>query len=146
MDFGEGGDLNYIQSADEKKEGRVRTESSHKGFKEFIEKMEIVEIAFQGRQCIWANNWENESYIEVRLGQFFGASQWWMEYDKDVVMHIERQSSDYSLLILDANPNQGRRKPRFYFDKRLVHKPGIEDVVKNHRTWNVRVSNVQGGC
>lgn len=101
MDFGEGGDLNDSQSADEKKEGRVRTESSLKGFKEFIEKIEMEEIAFQGRQCIWANNWENEGYIEVRLDRFFGASQWWMVYDKDVVMHIERQSSDHSLLILD---------------------------------------------
>lgn len=57
-----------------------------------------------------------------------------IEHDKAVVKHIERQSLDHSLLILDANPNQGRRTPRLYFDKKWVHRPGIEDVVK--RAWD----------
>lgn len=47
-----------------------------------------------------------------------------------MVYHVERQASDHSLLILDTHPAQGRRKGRFYFDKRRVDKPGIEEVVR----------------
>lgn len=69
-----GGDLNDICRVGEKKGGRDRTESSYKGFKEFIERMEMVEVAFQGRQYIWANNWEDKGYIEARLDRFFGVA------------------------------------------------------------------------
>lgn len=59
-----------------------------------------------------------------------------MEHDKAVVKHIKRQSSYHSLLILDTNSIQGRRKPRFYFDNRWVQRPGIEDIVKSE--WDTK--------
>lgn len=104
------GDLNDICRAGEKKGGRDRTESSYKGFKEFIERIEMVEVAFQGRQYTWANNWEDEGYIEARLDRFFEAARWWTENANATILHIEKQASDYSLLILDTNPQQGRKK------------------------------------
>lgn len=41
-----GGDFNDIRKPDEKKSGRIKTEASCKGFKEFIEKIGMDEIAF----------------------------------------------------------------------------------------------------
>lgn len=42
--------------------------------RELIEKMEIEEIAFYGREWTWANNWNEEGFIEVRLDRFFGSA------------------------------------------------------------------------
>lgn len=70
------GDLNDIRSSDEKNGGRRRSKNSCKGFREFIASMKIEEIRFQDKQWTWANNWEDEGYIEVRLDRFFGAPIW----------------------------------------------------------------------
>lgn len=59
-----------------------------------------------------------------------------MEHDKAVVKYIERHSSYHSLLILDTNSIQGRRKPSFYFDNRWVQRSGIEDIVKSE--WDTK--------
>lgn len=47
-----------------------------------------------------------------------------------IVKHVERQSSDHNLLILDTKPEQGKGKARFYFDKKWVNKLRIEDIIK----------------
>lgn len=93
----------------------------------------MEDIGFQGKQLTWANNWEDEGYIRVRLDRFFGASNWLMEHSKAVMKHIERQAFDHNLLILDTKPEQRRRKIRFYFDKRWVKKPKVEELIRN--TW-----------
>lgn len=93
--------------------------------------MEIEEIVFQGHKRTWANNWETEGYIEVRLDRFFGTLPWLVDHASAVVYHVKWKSSDHSLLILDTNPVHGKRKARFYFDKGWVNKPGIEEVVRH---------------
>lgn len=40
------GDLNDIRNSDEKKRGRLRTENSCKGFRDFIDAMEVEEVGF----------------------------------------------------------------------------------------------------
>lgn len=126
-----GGDFNDISSTEDKKGGRIRSAASCKRFKEFIEKMGMAEIAFQGRPWTWANNLEDEGYIEVRLDRFFGVAGWWLDNDKIVVHHVERHSSDHCLLLLDTDPELRKRKHRFCFDKRWVTRPGVEDVVRD---------------
>lgn len=48
--MGAWGDLNDIRNSDEKKKGRRRIESSCKGFRDFIEDMEMKEGGFQEKQ------------------------------------------------------------------------------------------------
>lgn len=69
------GDFNDIRNANEKLGGRKRSDGSCKCFQNFVERMDMVEIYFQGRSWTWANIWEHEGYIEVRLDRFFGASR-----------------------------------------------------------------------
>lgn len=98
-----------------------------------IEKLEMEKIAFYGRDCIWANNWEDEGFIEVRLDRFFGSAQWLLDHSTAMVQHVERHSSDHSFLIMDTHPAQSRRRVRFYFDKRWISKPGFEETVE--KAW-----------
>lgn len=45
--------------------------------------------------------------------------------------HIEKQSSDHCMLVLDTIQNEGRKRRRFSFDKRWISKPGVEDIIRN---------------
>lgn len=67
-----GGDFNDIRSPEDKRGGRPRLEASCKGFRDLIESLEMEEINYQGRSWTWANNWQGEDFIEVRLDRFFG--------------------------------------------------------------------------
>lgn len=81
-----GGDFNDIRHPSEKIGGRTRSEASCLCFRSFIESMEMEEIRFQGNTRTWANNWELEGYIEVRLDRFFGAIPWFLEHASAVVI------------------------------------------------------------
>lgn len=124
------GDLNDIKYQKENKRERIRPEASYKSFREFIEQMDMEEIRFFGKEWTWTNNWEDAGYIEVRLDGFFGSGQWLFEHVNAVVRHIEKQASDHYLLVLDTKPEQKRKQARFYFDKRWVKKPSIEDIIR----------------
>lgn len=63
--------MNAIRSADEKQGGRLRSEPSFQNFKNFIDEMEMAELNFTGRSWTWANNQEEEGFVEERLDHFF---------------------------------------------------------------------------
>lgn len=119
-----GEDLNDIRKS-EKKSGRGerrRTEGSCRQFRSFIDNMEMGEINFKGRQWTWANNRENESYVEKRLDRFFASPDRLLLWPQVMVSHVAKQSSDHSLLILDSKPDIVKTKKRFYFDERFLEK------------------------
>lgn len=58
-----GRDFNDIRNPEEKKGERTRFEGSCKGFREFIQRMNMEEITFQGRGWTWANNWKEEATL-----------------------------------------------------------------------------------
>lgn len=59
--------MNEIRSVDEKQGGRLRSETSFQNFRTFVDEMEMVELKFNGRSWTWANNWEEEGFVEERL-------------------------------------------------------------------------------
>lgn len=67
-----GGDLNDIRNPQEKKGGRTWSEASCQGFRDFIRRMDMEEIQYQGSQWTWANNWTNEGLKLDWIG-FLGA-------------------------------------------------------------------------
>lgn len=77
----------------------------------------------------------------MNIDRFFRAAQWLVDHSTAVVKHVEKQASDHSLLVLDTKPEQRRRKPRFYFDKRWVKKPGFEDVIR--KAWDAEYESSQ---
>lgn len=85
-----GGDLNDIRYPIEKHRGRLRTEHSCQGFRDFTATMDMEKIGFQRKPWTWANNWADEGYIEPRLDRFFASSLWLLEHNSIMVKHIER--------------------------------------------------------
>lgn len=58
-----------------------------------------------------------------------------MENEKARVKHINRQASYHCMLLLDTKLEVGKKKSIFYFDKRWIDKPGIEETIR--KTWEV---------
>lgn len=79
------GDFNDIRGLEEKKGGRIRSKASCREFREFIGKMFMEKIVYQGREWTWSNNWQEERFIKARLDRFLGSSQWLMDFEEAVV-------------------------------------------------------------
>lgn len=55
------------------------------------------EILFKDRKWTWANNRQDEGFIEERLDRFFGATEWKIKFPNTVAHHVE----NHSLMLLD---------------------------------------------
>lgn len=130
-----GGDFNDIRNMQEKRGGRRRSDASFQVFNSFITQMGMDEINSVDNQYTWANNREGEGYVEEKLDRFFGAASWVVQIPRAKVLHIDKQSSDHSLLILDTKPLLCKYKSRFCFDKRWLLWEDIDRVVEG--AWNM---------
>lgn len=63
----------------------------------------------------WANNRDNEGFIQERRDRFFGSPEYLIFFDAIVVTHVRRQASNHALIVLDPNPQQSRSKTRLFF-------------------------------
>lgn len=128
--MGDGGDFNEIKNHEEKHGGIRRQESSFHDFRTFIADMGMGEIRFTGHTFTWANNREGEGFIQERLDRFFGSAHWMLTFDTAEVVHILRQASDRSLLMLDTKPQRVKTKSRFIFESTWAELPESEDLIK----------------
>lgn len=111
MDFAEGGrDFNEIMTHEDKKGGNRRSESSFALFRSFIRDMKMEEILFRGRRWTWANNRQEEGFIEERLDMGFGSAEWLLEFGNSEVQHLITQASDHSMLLVDTDPQQQKKE------------------------------------
>lgn len=93
--------------------------------------MEMEEVKSVGNAFTWANNREGEGFVEEKLDRFFGASSWQIKYPRAQVLHVEKQSSDHSLLALETEPAKHKFKKRFCFDQSWLQRQDITEVVEN---------------
>lgn len=80
--------------------------------------------------------WE-KGEIKQRLDRGLGTNEWVELFEKKKCTHIESLASDHSILLLDTmSDKKGKKKKRFFFDKRWIQKEGIKKVVKE--AWGGR--------
>ena len=63
------------------------------------------------------------------------STEWFQVFDRAMCKHVENIGSDHSMLLIDSSPSFGKKKKRFYFDKRWLNKEGMCQVAE--RAWNV---------
>ncbi|XP_071906076.1 uncharacterized protein [Coffea arabica] len=131
------GDFNDIVSNDEKWRGRRRDEWSFRDFKQFIDDNEPVDVGFDGNPWTWCNNWENEGEIKQRLDRMLCTFTWFQSFDNTRCKHIDNYSYDHSMLVVDTEPEENKRRKKFIFDKRWIEREGIDRVIKE--AWGVDV-------
>ncbi|GER33388.1 hypothetical protein STAS_09522 [Striga asiatica] len=129
-----GGDWNDTTCPEEKKGGRPRSLNSFSSFNGFISLMGMHDLGIQGHKFTWANNRQDEGFVEEQLDRVFCSLGWLSLYSNPVVANIFLSSSDHGMLILNSNNEQQSKKKRFIFDQRWIQREGFEEVVK--KAWS----------
>ena len=62
-----------------------------------------------------------------------GSIEWYQTFDKASCQHIDTYASDHSMLSLNTCTEVGKKKRRFYFDKRWLQREEVYKVVE--RAW-----------
>ena len=104
------GDFNDITSNEEKWGGRKREQGSFQDFNNFIEHNGLIDIGFEGNPWTWSNHWSHEGEIKQRLDRALVSHDWSQIFDRTIVKHIEILGSDHSMLLIDSNPIQVKKK------------------------------------
>ncbi|XP_071924702.1 uncharacterized protein [Coffea arabica] len=133
------GDFNDIVSNEEKWGERRREEWTFRDFKQFIADNELIDIGFDGNPWTWCNNWENEGEIKQRLDRMLCTHTWFQIFDKTRCKHVDNYSSDHSMIMVDTEPKQAKRRKKFIFDKKWIQQEGITQVIEE--AWKLEVED-----
>ncbi|CAA0838462.1 DNAse I-like superfamily protein, partial [Striga hermonthica] len=131
------GDWNDIISNSEKKGGNKRSDASLRGFKDFINRMAMMEVKMEGYKYTWCNNRSSEGLVEAKLDRGFGSIDWLADFPTASISNIARSGSDHSLLLLSSGVQKERVNSRFHFDKRWLSREGIKEVVNG--AWSIKI-------
>ncbi|KAH7848199.1 hypothetical protein Vadar_021663 [Vaccinium darrowii] len=123
------GDFNDVLWADEKQGGRNREAWSLKAVRDFVTKLEAVDLGFSGYPFTWANRRGGNGLIKERLDRALASPGWRIRYDRALVQNLFAVGSDHAALLVDTNPPKFSGHRQFRFDNRWTDYPGCKDVV-----------------
>ncbi|XP_071905855.1 uncharacterized protein [Coffea arabica] len=124
------GDFNDLRSSEEKWGGRDRAERCFREFNRFIKDNNLVDLGYQGVPWTWCNSWEGDGEVKERLDRCLCSTEWLQRFEKAQCTHLETEASDHLMLLVDTNPENRRRKQRFYFDQRWTQNPEAKRVIQ----------------
>ncbi|KAH7848623.1 hypothetical protein Vadar_005240 [Vaccinium darrowii] len=129
------GDFNDLLWEDEKQGGRRREIWSLRAFRQFVNRLEAIDMGFSGYPFTWANRRYGNGLVKERLDRVLVSTDWRLNYDRAVVRHLFTVGSDHAAaLLLDTNPPKMQGFRQFRFDGRWCENPESYEVVK--RSWN----------
>ncbi|XP_071933655.1 uncharacterized protein [Coffea arabica] len=124
------GDFNDLKSDEEKWGGRERAEGSFTDFNCFIRENNLMDLEYQGVPWTWSSSWEGDREVKERLDRCLCSTEWMQRYEKARCKHVETEASNHLMLIIDTNPENNKRRRRFYFDQRWTKNPETKDVIQ----------------
>ncbi|CAA0819968.1 Unknown protein, partial [Striga hermonthica] len=89
------GDWNDLSKPDDKRGGRLRSQSSCLGFKTFISNMGMTELFHKGHPFTWGNNRTEEGFVEESLDKGFATLEWLRSFPQSQTTSIFKSSSDH---------------------------------------------------
>lgn len=88
-----------------------------------------------GNTLSWAGKRDNV-WVKCRLDRSFGNNQWYHLFPHSETEYMRMWGSDHRPIKVTFAWEPGDRgRGRFYFDQRLIKKPGFEEAVE--RGWNM---------
>lgn len=128
------GDFNELLDNTEKLGGALRDESTFWDFRNLVENCKIKVVRSTGNVLSWTG-WRDNVWIQCRLDRSFGNDEWFQLFPRSNVEYMDMWPSDHRPLLLSFTyePDDNARG-RFFFDKRMVGKPGFEEAVR--RGWD----------
>ena len=123
------GDFNELMSNEEKPGGAVRNESTFWDFRHMASSCKICELRSSGNTLSWAG-WRVKVWVQCRLDRSFGNDEWFNHFPRSQVEYMDTWSSDHRpLKICFSLETENVRRGRFFFDRRMLGKDGIEEAV-----------------
>ncbi|XP_071923234.1 uncharacterized protein [Coffea arabica] len=132
------GDFNDLRTNEEKWGGQERAEGSFREFNRFIRENDLMDLGYQGVPWTWRNSWKGDGEVKERLDRCLCSTEWMNKYEKARCTHVETEASDHLMLLIDTNPDNTKRRRRFYFDQRWTKDPETKNVIKG--AWSKDIS------
>lgn len=125
------GDFNEILDSSEKEGGADRHPSSYWDFRHMTENCKIKTIRSTGNILSWAGK-RDLVWVKCRLDRCFGNDEWFNLFPRCQAEYMKMYASDHRPVMLQfSHETIERNRGRFYFDRRMLDKEGIEDVIRN---------------
>lgn len=122
------GDFNELLKKDEKFGGNERQPSTFWDIQNMVENCKVREKRSTGNTFSWAG--KDNVWIHYRLDRCFGNIVWFNLFPKSQVDYMDMLASDRPLKLNFMFEEHLHSRGRFFFDKRMMDKEGVEDVVK----------------
>ncbi|KAL0751744.1 hypothetical protein Bca101_033747 [Brassica carinata] len=128
------GDFNELMEGSKKLGGPERHTSTFWDFRNMATNCKIKEMRSKGNSLSWAGL-RDQMWIQCRLDRSFGNDEWFNLFPRSETEYLCMRISDHRPLRISfsyeaCEENRGR----FYFDKRMLGKAGIEEAVM--RGWS----------
>ncbi|KAL0887179.1 hypothetical protein Bca101_011162 [Brassica carinata] len=123
------GDFNELMHNDEKLGGAIRDESTFWDFRNMVEACKIREMRSKGNTLSWSG-WRDKVWVQCRLDISFGNDEWFRLFPQSSTEYLSMWPSDHRPLKIDfALEPESLQRGRFYFDKRMYGKRGVEEAI-----------------
>lgn len=127
------GEFNELLDNTEKLGVPLRNESTFWDFRNMVENCKLKVVRSTGNLFSWSG-WRDNVWIQCRLDWSFGNDEWFQLFPRSNVEYMDMWPYDHRPLLLTfAYEPDDQGKGRFFFDKRMVGKPGFEEAVR--RGW-----------
>ena len=84
---------------------RQRPESSFADFRWLGNGNNLVDIGYEGKPWTWSSHWDGYE-IRQRLDRVLANQEWSQKFETTKCMHIEKEASDHSLIMIDTMPKR----------------------------------------
>jgi hypothetical protein len=106
---------------------------------QFIESLDLREIALSGRQFTWANHHEVQTF--KKLDRIQASVEWENKFPLVSVRALTRSGSDHTPFLIDSGEQAHLgNKAHFSFELSWFHQEGFHDLIQ--REWNLAGSSV----
>ncbi|KAH7833675.1 hypothetical protein Vadar_008660 [Vaccinium darrowii] len=125
------GDMNDITSVGEKRGGISPASWELKGFQNFINQCNLIDLGYTGFPFTWCNNRAGSECIQERLDRALATPSWVLRFSQACVEHVNSVGSDHSALLLHLYPNVHQNRAPFRFDARWVQDEEVLPMIEH---------------
>lgn len=131
-----GGDFNTIVRLDERTGGNGRLSTDSLAFGEWINRLQLIDMGFQGCKYTWKRGRSEENFVAKRLDRVLCCAHARLKWQEATVTHLPFLASDHAPLYVQLcppeSPNRGRRP--FRFEAAWLTHPSFKDLLVT--SWN----------
>lgn len=147
-----GGDFNEFLWDHEKSGGAEVRYNQTRYLEEFINKLEISDLGFNGLKFTWRGK-RNGQLVEARLDRRFVNESWQALRPNSRVTNGTSLGSDHSPVIIQCDQRVGKRKRIFRFEAHWAKDANCKEIVKrvwdkpqesnSMERWNLKINEVR---